>query len=59
MNRNNIVRLVAVLAGAAVLFGLEQGLELKFYFALPIAALAYIATLVAMGLMLGTDKPAP
>jgi hypothetical protein len=58
MNRRGITRIVAVLTGAAVLFGLEQGLGLKIYIAIPGGVLAYIATLVAMGLMLGTDMPA-
>lgn len=47
-----------MLIGAAVLFGLEQGLGLKLYIALPAAVLAYLATLVAMGLLLGTDTQA-
>jgi hypothetical protein len=38
--------------GAAVLFGLQQGLGLQFYIALPAAILAYVASLVAMGLIL-------
>jgi hypothetical protein len=55
MNRPGITRLVAVLTAAAVLFGLQQGLGLQFYVAFPGAFLAYLATLVAMGLLLGTD----
>jgi hypothetical protein len=58
MNKRGIPRIVAVLTGAAVLFGLQQGLGLQFYFALPAAVLAYLATLVAIGLLLGTDMPA-
>jgi hypothetical protein len=58
MNRRGITRIVAVLTGAAVLFGFEQGLDLQFYIALPAAVLAYFATLVAMGLLLGTDTQA-
>jgi hypothetical protein len=54
MNRRGIVRIVAVLTAAAVLFGLEQGLGLQFYFALPAAVLAYLAVLVTLGLWLGT-----
>jgi uncharacterized membrane protein len=47
--------MVAVLVGAAVLFGLEQGFGVKLYIAIPVAVLAYIVTLVAAGLLLGTD----
>ena len=58
MNRTGITRIVAVLTAAAVLFGLQQGLGLQFYFALPAAMLAYLAMLVGVGLLLGADKPA-
>ncbi len=58
MNRRGIPRIVSMLIGAAVLLGLEQGLGLKLYIALPAAVLAYLATLVAMGLLLGTDTQA-
>ena len=55
MNKHRISRIVAVLVGAAVLFGLEQGLGLKLYIAIPAGVLAYIVTLVALGLELGTE----
>jgi len=55
MNRGSIARIVAVLTGAAVLFGLQQGLGLQLYFAIPIAVLAYIVVLVVLGLVLKTD----
>lgn len=58
MTRTGITRIVAVLTAAAVLFGLQQGLDLQFYFALPAAMLAYLAMLVGVGLLLGADKPA-
>jgi uncharacterized membrane protein len=58
MNKHGVTRVVAVLTGAAVLFGLEQGLGLQLYVAIPAAVLAYFAVLVAMGLLLGTDTPA-
>ncbi len=58
MTRRGISRIVSVLVGAAVLFGLEQGLGLQLYIAIPAAIFVYIVTLVAMGLMLGTDTPA-
>ena len=58
MTRHRISRIVSVFVGGAVLFGLEQGLGLQVYIAIPTAIVAYIVTLVAMGLMLGADKPA-
>jgi uncharacterized oligopeptide transporter (OPT) family protein len=58
MSRSGITRIVAVLTAAAVLFGLQQGLGLQFYFALPAAVLAYLAVLVGLGLLLDADKPA-
>jgi hypothetical protein len=38
-----------------VLFGLEQGFAVQFYIAVPAAILTYIASLIGVGLMLGTD----
>ncbi|HEY4982519.1 MAG TPA: hypothetical protein VII24_11430 [Pseudolabrys sp.] len=58
MNKHRISRIVSVLVGAAVLFGLEQGLGLKFYIAIPAGVLAYIVTLLALGLVLGTEPRA-
>jgi hypothetical protein len=58
MNRRPITRIAAIAIAAAVLFGLEQGLGLQFYFAFPVALLAYFTTLVVVGLMLGADKQA-
>ena len=58
MSRSGITRIVAVLTAAAVLFALQQGLGLQFYFALPAAVLAYLAVLVGLGLLLDADKPA-
>jgi len=55
VSRLTTVRLVAVFIGAAVLFGLEQGFEMKIYFALPIAAAAYLAVKVGLGLAWGID----
>ena len=54
MTRDRMIRFAAVLIGAAVLFGLEQGLGAKLYIAIPAGVLAYIATLLALGLMLGS-----
>ncbi len=56
MNRRLITRITAIAIAAAVLFGLEQGLGLQFYFAFPAALVAYFATLVVVGLMLDADK---
>jgi hypothetical protein len=56
MNRRLITRMAAIGIAAATLFGLQQGLGLQFYFAFPPALLAYFATLVVVGLMLGADK---
>jgi hypothetical protein len=58
MNKRGISRIVSVLVGAAVLFGLEQGLGLKFYIAIPAGVLAYLVTLVALGLVLETHTRA-
>ena len=35
MSKHSIRRIVSVLVGATVVFGLEQGLGVKFYFAIP------------------------
>ena len=57
MNRLAIVRLISVLAGAAVLFGLERVLGLQLYFALPAATVVYLAVKVGLGLLWGAgDK---
>jgi hypothetical protein len=57
MTMHRIGRLVAVLVGAAVLFGLEQGLGLQLYFAVPVALIAYLAVLAGFTL-LPTDTAA-
>jgi hypothetical protein len=58
MSKHRISRVIAVLVGAAVLFGLEQGLGLQLYIAIPAAFVVYIVTLAASGLMLGADPSA-
>ncbi len=58
MNRHAIGRIVSVLAGAAVLFGLQQGLDVKFYFAFPVAMVVYLAVKVAIGLLWGAGDKA-
>jgi len=50
-----MIRLAAVLVGAAVLFGLEQRLEAKMYIAIPAGILAYVATLLALRLTFGSS----
>jgi hypothetical protein len=57
MNRQAIGRIVSVLVGAAVLFGLEQGLGVTLYIAIPLAIVVYLAVKVAFGLLWGSgDK---
>ena len=58
MNKLAIGRIIAVLAGAAVVFGLQQGLGMQLYFAVPIAAIVYTAVKVAIGLAWGADEKA-
>jgi hypothetical protein len=40
MSKHRIGRIIAVLVGAVVLFGLEQGRGLQLYFAIPAGLLA-------------------
>jgi uncharacterized membrane protein len=56
MNRDRMIRFAAVLVGAGVLFGLEQELGAKLYVAIPAGVLAYVATLVALRLTLGSRR---
>jgi uncharacterized membrane protein len=58
MNRDRMIRFAAVLVGAAVLLVLEQQLGAKLYIAIPGGILAYIISLVALGLMFGSSKQA-
>ena len=58
MSRQKIGRIVSVLIGAAVLFGLEQGYGVAFYIAIPAAVIAYTAARVAFGLRLEPDDHA-
>jgi hypothetical protein len=58
VNRQAIGRIISVLVGAAVLFGLEQGLGLQLYIAIPLAVVAYLAIKVAFGLLWGADDKA-
>jgi uncharacterized membrane protein len=58
MNRDRMIRFAAVLVGAGVLFGLEQEIGAKLYVAIPAGILAYVVTLVVLGLVLGTSSQA-
>ena len=58
MNKLLVCRMIAVLIGAAVLYGLQQGLGLQLYVAIPIAAIAYMAVKVGLGLLWGVDEHA-
>ena len=58
MNRDRMIRFAAVLVGAGVLFGLEQEFGAKLYVAIPAGVLAYAATLMALGFMLGSGSQA-
>jgi hypothetical protein len=44
--------MAGIAAGAATIFGLQQGLELSFWIALPLAIMAYAVTLIGVGLLL-------
>jgi hypothetical protein len=49
-----MIRFAAVLVGAGVLFATEQELGAKLYVAIPAGILAYIVTLVVLGLVFGS-----
>ena len=53
-----IVRIASVLTGAAVLFGLEQGLQVSLVIAIPAAIIAYVAVKIGLGLLLGPGSGA-
>jgi hypothetical protein len=52
-----IVRIVSVLTGAAVLFAMTQTLGYQFYIGLPVAIVAYTIVLIALGLALKAEPP--
>ncbi len=52
-----MIRFVAMLVGAGVLFGLEQGLSANLYVAIPAGIVAYVVTLITLGLMFGSGSP--
>jgi hypothetical protein len=58
MNRQMLGRIIAVLLGGAVMFGLELGFGVQFYIAIPIAIITYLAVRLGFGLVWGTDGAA-
>jgi hypothetical protein len=52
MNPNPYARMAGIAAGAASIFGLQHGLELSFWIALPLAIMAYAATVISVGFLL-------
>lgn len=52
MNPNPYARMTAVAVGAATIYGLQQGLELSFWIALPLAIVAYAVTVMGVGYLL-------
>jgi len=50
MNRG-FIRIISILTGAAVLFGLQTQLGLPIYIAVPGALLAYLTSLYCLGLV--------
>jgi hypothetical protein len=58
VTRLAITRTISVLTGAAALFGLEHGLGVQLYVAIPLAIVAYLAVKVALGLVWGVE-PGP
>lgn len=53
-----MIRFAAVLVGAGVLFAIEQERGAKLYIAIPAGILAYIVTLVVLGLVFGSSGQA-
>jgi hypothetical protein len=56
MTKLAIARMISVLIGAAVLFGLEHGLGVQLFVAIPLAIIAYLAAKVAIGLIWGVEQ---
>ena len=46
-----------MLIGVAVLLGLEQGLGLAFYIAIPVAILAYVACRLGLEMLVADNTP--
>jgi hypothetical protein len=58
MNVQTVGRALAIVAGATTLFGLELGLGLQFYLAIPAGILVYLAVRAGFALAFGAT-PAP
>jgi hypothetical protein len=58
MARQTIGRFIAILAGAAVMFGLEMGLDVKIYYAIPAGLAVYLGLRLGFGLLWDADKAA-
>lgn len=56
MNPNPYARMAGIAAGAASIFGLQHGLELSFWIALPLAIVAYAATVIGVGFLLAAKS---
>lgn len=46
---NPYVRMAAIAVGAGVVYGLQQGMAQPLYVAVPVAVVAYAATLMSLG----------
>ncbi len=58
INKPRLYRSFAVILGAAVVFGLQQGLEVKWYFAIPAGLLTYVAALIGFAMLSEDETPA-
>jgi hypothetical protein len=52
MNPNPYARMTGIAAGAATIYGLQQGLEVPFWIALPLAIVVYVVTVMGVGYLL-------
>jgi hypothetical protein len=57
MSPYHIVRMVAVLSGAAVLFALVQWRGISVYLAAPAGIAVYVVLLVGLGLLFKVEPP--
>jgi hypothetical protein len=53
-----IGRFIAILAGAAVMFGLEMGINVQIYYAIPAGLAVYLGLRLGFGLLWDADKAA-
>jgi hypothetical protein len=58
MKRQTIGRFIAILAGAAVMFGLEIGLNVQIYYAIPAGLAVYLGLRLGFGLLWDPDRTA-